>query len=334
VSYHDKNGANCIANSNTTTTPNSAIGVSGISNKCDHHDSTNQQELMNISTNQSEQEGEQEQHQAASPVHINPDMNDTTITTTNQQELMNTTSNQSEQGEQEQHQQAAPPVDINPDMNDTTITTKTADAPEHEMVVPVNISTSTSSTTEHQRGTDEQPVVDCDDKKALNNLGSSDNSDKDITSTTGKVQQKEQSVLIVHETSINKNNATAITPSNSSTTDSGRTTSGSSREDNDHAATTICITSTNSTGTSSDGNFNISPSQQSPTTSNTGWCSSTSPSHPNEKMLRDKLQKLITKDETGCVPLFVSVKGRTIVSIIEGLNYPALEQVVQEETLL
>jgi len=43
----------------------------------------------------------------------------------------------------------------------------------------------------------------------------------------------------------------------------------------------------------------------------------------------ERMKLLLTKKGKGCSPLFLAVKGRKIVSIVEGANYPALAKILE-----
>jgi hypothetical protein len=51
----------------------------------------------------------------------------------------------------------------------------------------------------------------------------------------------------------------------------------------------------------------------------------------NANDIGERLKMLLRKEDKGCAPLFLAVKGKKIVSIILGANYPSLLKVVSDQ---
>ena len=51
----------------------------------------------------------------------------------------------------------------------------------------------------------------------------------------------------------------------------------------------------------------------------------------NVNDIGERLKMLLCKEDKGCAPLFLAVKGKKIVSIILGANYPSLLKIVSDQ---
>jgi hypothetical protein len=213
-------------------------------------------------------------------------------------------------------------VDVEENLPASTTTSKNASSSEEAEMMELQVDSTTPRTTD----TDTDALIK---ETRDDTITVTDSNNRSMTSTATCIQeqqeQHQQSTLLVPAV-VGQHSDTSGCINNHTTSNCDADKEMNTNEINKHIATLLdnddCITSS-PTGESSPpaGQARLGGGAASRTSS-------------GNVLSKEMLHKLISKSESGCIPLFVAVKGREIVSIIEGVDYPALEKVVQEMVAL